>query len=216
MLTVDFLSRERKAFAFKYSNLSLMEKVDVLAKTFGYERGTLKTKPCRGKQRGYSDIIICFEPESELLLGNLITKKAKLKGVQNDLVDEALELYNPEIVELTKTKALKILKKLEKQDSKIALKRGLAPYKLIDVDLYNHGIYLGSYYVKISINGNPRNFIEAGLKYSIVHADENKILEKRNFRAAGGIDEKDIDFIFRGVGFSTKSSSYSLPERGAY
>lgn len=215
-MTRDFLEEERTTLATQYTTLPLKEKVDVLAKTFGYEHGILKTKPCRRKWRGYSDIFVEFEPETELFLGAQTTKNAKLKGVQNKLIDEVLKLYNPEIVELTKQKALKILKKLEKRDNKIATKNNLMTYKLIDVNLCNHGSYLGSYYVKLSINGKPRNFIESGLKYSIMHADEERILEKRDFRPASGIKEDEIDFIFRGYGFSTKSNSYSLTEGGTH
>ena len=104
------LQKQAVEIAKQYEALSMQEKIGVIAQAFGCTSGTIETSPCTGKWRGTSDISIRFDNGSSLFLGNHMTRKAKTKKVQQELVDSALVRYNPEIIRVAKETAYTALK----------------------------------------------------------------------------------------------------------
>lgn len=114
------------------------------------------------------------------------------------------------IVKYTIREALASLKVLEGHDSEKALEIGLKPYKLLDVKLQTEGVYLGWYYVVLEIDGKIRNHMETDLNYFIKTRNSRFLINDGKYRPAGGLENAEIDYIYDGVGFSTKSNLYSI------
>lgn len=87
-----------------------------------------------------------------------MTRQAKTKKVQQELVDSALVRYNPEIIRVAKETAYTALKERELQDNAIAAEKGLKPYTLLNVE-FNDGAdqqsngYIGWYYATLAVDG---------------------------------------------------------------
>lgn len=190
--------------------INLNEKLELLAQTFGYPSATIEVKPCRGKWRGNSDVLVRFDKNNSLFIGNGVTQKVKTKTVQSEWLDDALHFYNPMNVKNTIREALTSLKVMEEYDSEKALKIGLKPYKLVDVKLQTEGVYLGWYYAVLEIDGKIRNHIETDLNYFIKTRNSRFLINEGKYRPAGGLENTEIDYIYDGVGFSTKSNLYSI------
>lgn len=190
--------------------INLNEKLELLAQTFGYSNATIEVIPCRGKWRGNSDVLVKFDENNSLFIGNGVTQKAKTKSLQSEWLDDALHFYNPMIVKYTIREALASLKVLEGHDSEKALEMGLKPYKLLDVKLQTEGVYLGWYYVVLEIDGKIRNHMETDLNYFIKTRNSRFLINDGKYRPAGGLENAEIDYIYGGVGFSTKSNLYSI------
>lgn len=189
--------------------INLNEKLELLAQTFGYPNATIVIIPCRGKWRGNSDMFVNFNGNN-LYIGNGVTKKVKTKTLQSKWLDDTLQLYHPMAVKFAIKEALRSLKTLESLDSEKALEIGLKPYKLLDVKLKTKGIYLGWYYVVLEIDGKIRNHIETDLNYFIKTRCSRFLINDGKYHPAGGLENTEIDYIYDGVGFSTKSSLYTI------
>ena len=135
-----------------YEGLSLQEKIDVIAKTFGAKTGVIHTSPCTGKWRGTSDMTLQFDNGVSYFIGNHLTPKTKTVKVRTECVNTTLKWNNPEIVEATKEAALPMLLRREVKDNEIAAQKGLKPYKVLNVEFINSGDqYLGWYYVTLAV-----------------------------------------------------------------
>ena len=78
-------------------------------------------------------------------------------------------------------------------------------------------MYEGWFYVTIKVGDIVKTVMETGLNFAIKNGclygfDKMREImnEERNYFVAGGIREKDVDFIFRGVGFATNDDIYVL------
>lgn len=193
-----------------YEDLSLQEKIDVIAGTFGYNTGTITTSPCSGKWRGTSDVSILFDSGIKLFLGNALTPKSKTKRLQTKMVDASLMWYNPKITEITKQLAYHSLLFQERADNACSMALGLKPYRLLSVELSTGANgYIGWYYVVIEVEGEILAHIETGLNYAIRDA-KTDAPNYRNYFIAGGLNE--ADFVYNSCGFSTKiKAPYCLP-----
>ena len=193
----------------------MQEKIGVIAQAFGCTSGTIETSPCTGKWRGTSDISIRFDNGSSLFLGNHMTRKAKTKKVQQELVDSALVRYNPEIIRVAKETAYTALKERELQDNAIAAEKGLKPYTLLNVE-FNDGAdqqssgYIGWYYATLAVDGKICTHLETGLNHDIASGSVSPTPTRENYYAAGALKESDVDYVFNNVGFSSASGLYSL------
>lgn len=202
-------------YAKPYQSMRMPEKIEVIAKTFGCKTGEIRTSPCRrGDWRGTSDISLCFENGVSIFLGNHLTPKAKTKKVQNEELDSALVRYNPEIVKACKEAALPALIKRQEIDNAIAAQKGLRPYMILNVE-FNDGAggmgYAGWYYVTFALDGDIFTHLETGLHCAIMDGNmENKHISDCYF-VAGALKDADVDYVFHNVGFSSRSSLYSVP-----
>lgn len=209
------LQRKAAEAAKEYQKLPLREKLKTVAQAFGYASGKIGTSPCSGKWRGTSDIFIRFDNGASLHIGNQRTADAKIAKVQNRLVDAILAQYNPEIVAATKETALAALKRQMVKDNEIAAQKGLKPYILLNVELNDgtadeSGGYMGWYYVTLAVDGKIRAHIETGLTYEIASGKVDEMRQRKNYYAACGLKEADIDYIFNNVGFSSASDLYTI------
>ena len=102
------------------------------------------------------------------------------------------------------------LQEIAKADNMLARAKGLLTYEV-------ENVYIGEYdlgvwrhvMIKLS-NGQYFSVKETGLNYAMQGEDSFQELGRRQkYFPAGGLEESDVDFIFRGVGFSSKSSLYS-------
>ena len=209
------LQKQAVEIAKRYETLSMQEKIGVIAQAFGCTSGTIETSPCTGKWRGTSDISIRFDNGSSLFLGNHMTRKAKTKKVQQELVDSALVRYNPEIIRVAKETAYTALKERELQDNAIAGEKGLKPYTLLNVE-FNDGTdqqssgYIGWYYATLAVDGKICTHLETGLNHNIASGSVSPTPTRENYYAAGALKESDVDYVFNNVGFSSASDLYSL------
>ena len=199
-----------------YEKLPLQDRIDVIARTFGCTTGKIETTPCRGKWRGTSDICIRFDNGTSLALGNCRTPKAKTVKVRSEYVNAALVQYNPEIVQITKEASLAALMKRAEKDNAVAAQKGLKPYTVLNVELYDgtddqSSGYIGWYYATLAVDGKICTHLETGLHYDIMGGKVSDTPTTRPYYPAGALKETDVDYVFDNVGFSTASGLYSLP-----
>ena len=199
----------------QYETLSVQDKINVIAQTFGCTTGALETSPCTGKWRGTSDISIRFDNGVSLFLGNQSTPKAKTAKTQNEYVTAALTRYNPEIVSITKEAALASLRKREVRDNEIAAQKGFKPYSLLNVEI-NDGTdprssgYFGWYYVTLAVDGKILTHLESGLAHDIASGTVSEVPARERYFVAGALKEAQVDYVFNNVGFSSTAGLYSL------
>ena len=209
------LQRQSAVIAQKYEQLSMQEKIDLIAKSFGAATGKVVTKPCSGKWRGTSDMFIVFDNGISLAIGNERTPAAKTLRARRERVTTALQAYNSEIIETTKAAALSALLEREEKDNAIAVQKGLKPYRLLNVEFNGeNNNYLGWYYVTLEVDGQIVAHMDTGLYYDIANGrvgstDEEKY--RAAYYPAGSLKETDVDYVFHNVGFSSRSDLYSLP-----
>ncbi len=212
------LQQKAAEIAKGYEKLSMQERIDIIAQSFGCTSGRIGTSPCIGKWRGTSDISIKFDNGTSLFIGNHRTPQAKTAKVQNECVNSALVRYNPEIIKATKETATSALRKREAKDNEIAAQKGLKPYTLLNVE-FNDGTdekssgHMGWYYVTLAVGGKIHSHIETGLNYAILDGKVSEMPTKEDYFVAGALKESDVDYVFNNTGFSSTSSLYSLPVR---
>ena len=209
---------EKKAveIAKGYEKLPLQDRIDVIARTFGCTTGKIETSPCRGKWRGTSDISIRFDNGASLAIGNYRTPKAKTVKVQSECVNAVLVRYNPEIVQATKEASLDALMKRAEKDNAVAAQKGLKPYTVLNVELYDgtddqSSGYIGWYYATLAVDGKICTHIETGLHFDIMGGKVSDTPTTRDYYPAGALTDADIDYVMNNVGFSSTSDLYSLP-----
>ena len=209
---------EKKAveIAKGYEKLPLQDRIDVIARTFGCTTGKIETSPCRGKWRGTSDISIRFDNGASLCIGNYRTPKAKTFKVQSECVNAVLVRYNPEIVQATKEAAIPALLRREEKDNAIAAEKGLKPYTVLNVELYDgtddqSSGYIGWYYATLAVDGKICTHIETGLHFGIMGGKVSDTPTREDYFTAGALKEDQVDYVMNNVGFSSASGLYSLP-----
>ena len=108
--------------------------------------------------------------------------------------------------------ALMALKVVEKRDNELATYLNLHTYKVMGV----RQLVEGRFGVDIMLdNGKVIKFIETHLGWYALRNGENMlkyILNKRNYFTAGGLEDKDVDFIFNGVGHSSIKDLYRFTD----
>lgn len=71
---------------------------------------------------------------------------------------------------------------------------------------------LGWFYIPIKLsNGETVNFLESGLNANIRHLiedEDDKVHMRRHYFVAGGLEDKEVNFIFDSVGHSSTSRMY--------
>ena len=188
--------------------MTLQEKMNEIASTFGATTGVKASKRCRGKWRGTVDYSIMFDNGEQLFIGNSSSRRKF-----SDFVGDAYELYNPLTVHMTKEFALEQLRLRSSQDNAIAEKMGFLPYEVVSVEFIKSEKdgYIGWYYIVLKIDGELTTHLESGLDYDI---RKQKFSEKvKNYYTAGALKDEEVDYIFCGVGFSTKSTIYKPKKR---
>lgn len=190
---------KKKEFYDQYKNLPMEEKINVIAKSFGYLEGHIKRKVCYGRWKGYTDMFISFSDDFQLYIGTRRTQDTRKKSVQKELVDVMLLTYNPEMVEYCKKVAWDNLKKLEVYDNAIATEQGLKPYTLYDIELDNKiSDFAGWYQVRLLVDGKTVVFRETGLKYAIRDGYTESLLKKKEYQA---VSDNPV-FVYDGIGHS--------------
>ena len=212
------LQQKAAEIAKGYEKLSMQERIDIIAQSFGCTSGKIETSPCTGKWRGTSDIFIRLDNGTSLPIGNRRTPQAKTAKIQNEFINSALARYNPKIIKATKEAAIDALRQREIKDNEIAAQKGLKPYTLLNVE-FNDGTdekssgHMGWYYVTLAVGNEIHPHMETGLHHAILDGKVSGTLTRENYFVAGALKESDVDYVFNNVGFSSTSSSYSLPIR---
>ena len=64
----------------------------------------------------------------------------------------------------------------------------------------------------MDINGTIKYFTETGFNYSMNSPEklETEMNRKPNYYVAGGLSDKDVDFVFNNVGFSSTIKMYEI------
>lgn len=210
---MSYLDEKREEIFKKYENLSLQDKIDIIAQCFGAKTGEIETSPCTGKWRGTSDIFICFDNDIKFGIGNDYTPQTKTKATQTNRVNSMLKQYNPEIIELTKRTAFDALRKRETEDNKVAENLGLKPYTMLNVELggCDNPVFVGWYYVTLAIDGKIRAHMDSKLSSAISAGTVSETHLRYEYLISGGVKEKEVDYVFDNIGFSSVSDLYSLP-----
>ncbi len=209
------LQQQGFEIAKRYETLPLQDRLNIIAKTFNCETASIKTIPCSGKYRGYSDIYIALDNGASLGIGTRRTPQAKTAKVINECVNNTLTEYNPEIVSELKAKATDALSKRQIEDNMVAEEKGLKPYKFLSVELnagseQASGGYLGWYYARLEIDGKTIDFLETGLCSDIERGVLSEHISRPNYFVAGGLRDDEVDFVFNNVGHSSWNGSHQI------
>jgi len=181
------------------------ENMNTIAAAFGASSGTKGYKRCRGKYAGTVDYYIEFDNGERYYVGN------SGPGVSFDeFVAREREQYNPETVRETKEIALKALRDRAESDNAFAQQLGLLPYEVISVELNSteKNGHMGWYYVVLKVGDNIINHVDTGTFYDILNRKLSDSAE--TYYAAGGLKDDEPDYVFHGVGFSSKSPLYKM------
>ena len=110
----------------------------------------------------------------------------------------------------TSDEALKLLKKVERSDNHYARFINKREYEIIKVEMNKDICVKFGVLIRFKDNGEERHFIETGLDYALRDKEklEKYIRKVPVYWTAGGIEDSKVDFIFNGVGFSTKYAGY--------
>lgn len=194
----------------KYETLSMQDKIEQIALSFGATTGMVVTAP-KEKWDSTTNVFIQFDNGRSLLIGNPATPEARTKEVQEELVNAAFAKYNPEIINATKEFAFSILKEREAIDNAIAAEKGLKPYTLLSVEFNDgaHG-YMGWYYAMLEVDGTIRAHMETSLNDEIAGGMVTPAQTQENYHTADMVKESDVDYVFNNVGFSSASTWHTL------
>ena len=213
---LEYTEFQKQGFAIAkaYESLSLQERLDVIAQTFGYHTAHVETHLCGGKWRGTSDISIRLDNGVSLFIGNRRTPEAKKPSVISGYVNDTLARYNPETVAIAKRQAAIALMKREAADNAAAAERGLKPYTVLTVEMNDGknsstGGYLGWYYATLAVDGKIFGMMESGLNHDVARGVVGEG-EQGPFFVAGGVKGEEVDFVFNNVGHSSSSNSYKI------
>lgn len=216
--TLTPLQKRAVEIAKRYENLSMPDKIGMIARTFGCASGKIESSPCSGKWRGTSNLSIRFDNGESLFIGNTLTPWARTARVRSRFINAAFMHYNPEIVAAAKETALAALRAREVHDNAIAAQKGLKPYTLLNVEFHDsaddNGAYIGWYYVTLAVDGKIRAHMETGLNYDIAQGKVSETPSRDRYFPAGALSEAGIDYVFDNVGFSSVSTLYSLSISG--
>jgi len=181
--------------------MNTQEKMNVIASVFGAKSGVKSFSRCTGKWRGTVDYSIAFDNGEELFVGNSGSGRKFIA-----MVDEYYEMYNPITVAVKKNFALSKLRERAVQDNEIAEKMGFSPYEIVSVELCAKGDRLGWYYIVLKVGGINIPHVETTLYYNIKNMDFSETV--KTYYTAGGLKDDEVDYVFNGVGFSSKSPLY--------
>jgi hypothetical protein len=213
----EYTELQQKGFelARLHTDLTLQERLNIIAGTFNCKTADIGRSLCTGKWRGYTDLSIKLDNGSSLWIGTYRTPESKKPETVNNSVNSALAKFHPYIVREAKTRAIAALIKREVEDNANSESKGHKPYTFLNVEL-NDGsnaqssAYLGWYYVTLAVNDKIFGFVESGLNSDIARG----ILPEHNIRpdyfVAGGLRDNDVDFIFDNVGHSSFNGSYHI------
>jgi len=214
---VEYSELQQKGFeiAKRHENSPLQARLNIIAQTFGCETAKVATVPCTGKYRGDSDIMLRLDNGESLWIGIYRTAQAKSAKTINEAVNNTLARYNPEIVSEIKERAAAALSKREPEDNAIAAEKGLKPYTFLNVELNDgsyeeSGGYLGWYYVTLAVDGRLLAFIETGLNYDIARGVLSGQASRPDYFVAGGLHDKEVDFVFNNVGHCSYNGSNQI------
>lgn len=136
--------------------------------------------------------------------------------------DEHLERLIEEHQYATSKDTLKKLRKIALVDNHYARFLGKREYKVVKV-YTSVAPFLGfGALIEFKDNGERRYMYESGLCYSLSGRFEKEHekgtpwwygRKNRSYFTAGGLTDKEVDFIFHGVGFSSKNDMYSREEQ---
>jgi len=112
----------------------------------------------------------------------------------------------------TSNLALTFLNLIAEKDNHYANYLSLREYEIVRVRLLENNWF--GVEIRFKDNGEIRNFIETGLSSALLSGENMSRYYNSYSRyfTAGGLKDQDVDFIFHGVGFSTKSGLYSFGE----
>ena len=183
----------------------LIKKCEKLANLFDSEFLEVTKEACRGKYAGSYDYSIKFKNGVELFICN------GFKYFESH-IDDKIRIF--EGFKNNKELIFETLKSESVEDNKLADILGFNKYNILDVDFSKVGnSYLGWFYIKLELeNGKIIDFIETGLQGRIIKMARGEyITDRRNrYFVAGGLKDKEVDFIFDYVGHGSKSHLYKL------
>lgn len=175
------------------------KKMDHLAKLYGYEHGTITKCACRGKWRGTYDYSVDFGNGESKYLSN---------GMTNFDLALDYEIESLEYMIQKKDFLMEKLREIKKRDDLLATKMNLTPYEIMDVDFTKRGFMKGAGYLVLSLNQKETTLLETSLSYALRGDEAYWNKTERPYFVAGGLLEKNVDFVFNGVGFSSAVDMY--------
>ena len=197
-------------------NLSNDDLIEAIAPTFGATHGRVTTKPCTGKWRGNSDVLIMFDNGSKLSIGVAATRKAKTKTIQREFLKEAYALLSPGAVETRKRRAMRALRELESKDAEIARAHGVEPYRVLAVELGQvESVLMCPYYVVLAIGDRivTNDSLDEFSRF-VEHDEWDRLATPAaSFHVSRYSNKTSIDYVFHGIGFDADSYAvYSVPD----
>lgn len=198
----------------QYAKASYKVKANAIAAAFGTTGAAIQSYPATGDWRGPTNVYLNFNNGRRLFLFTSATRyDAGFGETIDEFIADKLLRYNPEIVSATKKYALDALRKQEIKDNAAAAERGLKPYKVLAVELYDgkadaqSHIPLGTYFVTLEIAGKIYSHADSYLNTMIQTGRVGKT--EMDYLVAKGIQTPD--YVFNNMGFSTDSDLYAVP-----
>jgi hypothetical protein len=180
--------------------------MNVIASTFDANYGVKTSERCRGKYAGSVDYSVTFDNGEKIHVCN------SGGGYTFEWhINELYEQYHPDTVSVTKETALKLLRERSGIDNAAAEKMNLLPYEVISVELNTQGKNgrMGWYYVVLKVGDNIINHNDTGTYYDVLQRKLSMNVNEKYY-TAGGLKDDEVDYIFNGVGFSSKSPLYKM------
>jgi hypothetical protein len=186
--------------------MSLQMKLDLIAAALGARSGAKEWKRAKGGQRGAVDYSIRFDNGETMFVGNSCSGRTFAW-----YVDNLFALYNPERVHQTKEWALVALRERASVDNAIAQEKCLLPHEVVSVELNGTETTgkIGWYYPVLMVAGHTFSHSETGTHYDILQRKLRKEVSGLYYIACGVRDD-EADYVFDGVGFSSRSPLYKM------
>lgn len=124
--------------------------------------------------------------------------------------NEAAEKLIKAHIFATSEKALSMLKVMQERDNMYGDYLQKREYDVVCVYMTKDFIRFGVT-IKFRDNGEFRNVMESGLAYALTSEErlEDYVNHYPRYFTAGGLKDKEVDFLFHGVGHSSTSDMYS-------
>jgi hypothetical protein len=188
--------------------MKTQEKINIIASAFGAGSGKKTWKRCRGKYAGTVDYSITFDNGEQLYVCNSVSSRTFERHI-----DELYEQYHPDTVLASKETALNVLRERSALDNAAADKMNLLPHEVLSVELNTTGKNgrMGWYYVVLRVGDAVIHHNDTVTYYDILKRKLSPN-DVNNYYTAGGLRDDEVDYIFNGVGFSSKSPLYKMAE----
>lgn len=137
----------------KYSDYSLEQRLELMAKFYGARSATIERKVHRkdeffagnNRKKGTTTLYVKLDSDHypfSIVLADVPTKESKKKSVQFHATDWWVEYSNPDFIKALKRISNSCLKKMEKLDNKRSARWNMKQYRVLYFDLQRNNLII--------------------------------------------------------------------------